>query len=82
MNTLSEERRVFHVPMMYHPSHDVLDLTEAEGWYERMIWNAECFARLADRQAPAAPRLGLPAKLFDIHTLAMFSWTPSTRRVM
>lgn len=56
MNTLSEERRVFHVPMMYHPSHDVLDLTEAEGWYERVFGTPS--ASLASLIAKLPPRPG------------------------
>lgn len=51
-----EEHRSFHVPMMYHPSHDVLDLAEAEQWYERVFGCAS--ASLASLIAKLPPRPG------------------------
>ena len=56
MNTLSGENRGFLVPMMYHPSHDVLDLTEAERWYERVFGSPS--ASLASLIAKLPPRPG------------------------
>lgn len=35
--TTGENGRGFEVPLMFHPSHDVLDLDEAERWYERVF---------------------------------------------
>ena len=34
---LSEAERGFRVPMMFHPSHDVLNLREAERWFDRVF---------------------------------------------
>lgn len=53
-----EERPIFHVAMMYHPSHHVPDLSEAEGWFERVFGRPS--SSLASMSRGAPPRPGYP----------------------
>ena len=50
--------RPFHVTMMYHPSHHVPDLAEAEAWFERVF--ARPSTPLAAMTRGAPPRSGYP----------------------
>jgi hypothetical protein len=50
--------RDFHVTMMYHPSHHVPDLAEAENWFERVFGRPSTSLASLSRGAP--PRPGYP----------------------
>ncbi len=50
--------RSFHVTMMYHPSHHVPDLAEAEAWFERVFGRRSMPLASMARDAP--PRSGYP----------------------
>ncbi len=50
--------RDFSVTMMYHPSHHVPDLGEAEGWFQRVFGRAS--TSLASLSADRPPRPGHP----------------------
>jgi catechol 2,3-dioxygenase-like lactoylglutathione lyase family enzyme len=49
----------FRVTMMYHPSHHVPDLEEAEDWFERVFGRPS--TRLASMTRDAPPRPGYPS---------------------
>jgi catechol 2,3-dioxygenase-like lactoylglutathione lyase family enzyme len=54
------EQRAFRVPMMYHPSHDVLDLDEAERWYERVFGCPSMSLESLMAKLPPRPGSGYP----------------------
>lgn len=53
-----DDERDFRVTMMYHPSHHVPDLDEAEGWFERVFGRSS--TPLASMSRGAPPRPGYP----------------------
>jgi len=53
-----DDKRDFRVTMMYHPSHHVLDLGEAESWFERVFGRPSTSLASMTRDAP--PRPGHP----------------------
>jgi hypothetical protein len=60
-NTIREghdDGRDFRATMMYHPSHHVPDLDEAERWFERVFGRSS--TRLASMSRGAPPRPGYP----------------------
>jgi hypothetical protein len=52
------DRRGFEVTMMFHPSHHVTDLTDAEAWFDRVFGRAS--TPLAAMSRNARPREGYP----------------------
>jgi catechol 2,3-dioxygenase-like lactoylglutathione lyase family enzyme len=57
---VDEARRAFRVPMMYHPSHDVLDLDEAEQWYEGVFGSRSTSLESLMARLPPKPGSGYP----------------------
>jgi hypothetical protein len=53
-----EDTRTFRVTMMYHPSHHVPDLAEAESWFERVFDRPSTSLESMSRGVP--PRSGYP----------------------
>src|ERR1019366_8112345 len=53
-----DDERDFRVTMMYHPSHHVPDLDEAESWFERVFGRSS--TPLASMSRGAPPRPGYP----------------------
>ena len=51
----------FRVPMMFHPSHDVLDLDDAERWYERVFGCLSMSLESMISKLPPRPGSGYPA---------------------
>jgi hypothetical protein len=52
--------RGFNVPMMFHPSHDVLDLDDAERWYERVFGCPSMSLESMIAKLPPRPGSGYP----------------------
>lgn len=56
MTTDAEAQRGFRVPLMFHPSHDVPDLREAERWFERVFDRKSTSLSALIRVGNLAPR--------------------------
>lgn len=57
---LAGKSRGFRVPAMYHPSHDVLHLDEAERWYERIFGARSASLESLLAKLPPRPGSGYP----------------------
>lgn len=46
------DKQQFHVTRLYHPSHHVIDLREAEAWFERVFGRQSRSIAEMTRNAP------------------------------
>jgi catechol 2,3-dioxygenase-like lactoylglutathione lyase family enzyme len=78
----SESVRDFGVTMMYHPSHHVLDLDEAERWFERVFGRPS--TSLASMRRGSPPRPGYPSDYSTFTSIAdvLFDTIDPTRYVL
>ena len=61
----ARRRDDFRVTMMYHPSHHVLDLDEAESWFEQVFGRPS--TSLASLRRGCSSTAGISERLLDVH---------------
>jgi len=79
-DTDGNDERDFHVTMMYHPSHHVPDLAEAESWFERVFGRSS--TRLAPTNAPPRPDYPLDYSTFTSISDVLFDTIDPKRYVL